>query len=343
MEYTLYLGSYTKRESKGVHQITLDAEKKELKDYRLIAEVESPTYLTFSSDKETMYTISKEDEGAGITSFTKETDGTYTKKASNSSEAVPPCYISLDEANGLLFTASYHKGYVSVYKEQSDGSITLADRVQHEGSSTHENQDAPHVHYTEYSPDRKYLMVCDLGTDEVYSYTVSEDGKLTESSRYKAKPGTGPRHLVFHPNGTTVYLLGELSSEVEVLSYNKEDGSLTYQDRISMIPESHTSFNGGAAIRITKDGKYVYASNRGHDSIVVYEVSDLDDRLSLVEYVPTEGNTPRDFNFAPGERYLIVGHQDSDNLTLFERDDLTGKLTLVQKDVHAPECVCVLY
>lgn len=343
MKQTLYLGSYTKRESKGVHQIVLDTDRKELTDLQLIAEVESPTYITFSNDKERLYAISKEDEGAGITSFRRAEDGHYTKMASNTSEEVPPCYVAYDEANGLLFTASYHKGYLSVYKEDTDGNLHLVDRVQHEGKSVHENQGSPHVHYTDLTPDRRYLVVCDLGTDELYTYTVSPDGKLTEVNRYKAKAGTGPRHLVFHPDGRHVYLLGELSSEIEVLEYNAEDGSFQYKSRISTLPESHTSFNGGAAIRISQDGKFVYSSNRGHDSIAVFAVSDADGSLSLVEYVPTEGKTPRDFNFTPGENFVVAGHQDSDNLTLFARDSVSGKLTLLQKDVYAPECVCVKY
>lgn len=343
MKQTLYLGSYTKRESKGVHQITLDTERKELSDLQLIAEVDSPTYITFSSDKERLYTISKEEDGAGITSFHRGEDGKYVKVASNTSEEVAPCYIAYDEANQLLFTASYHKGYLSVYAEDGEGNLQLADRVRHEGKSVHENQGSPHVHYTDLTPDRKYLVVCDLGTDEVYTYTVSQEGKATEVNRYKAKAGTGPRHLVFHPNGRTVYLLGELSSEIEVLEYNPEDGSFQYKSRVVTLPESHTAFNSGAAIRISQDGKFVYSSNRGHDSIAVFSVSDADGSLSLLEYVPTEGNTPRDFNFTPGENFVVVGHQDSDNLTLFARDSVSGKLTLLQKDVYAPECVCVKY
>lgn len=341
MKHTLYLGSYTKRESKGVHQITLDTNENILSDYTLIAEVDSPTYITFNSDKSSLYTISKDENGGGLTVFTRLENGQYTKRASNASEASAPCYIALDEERQLLFTASYHAGYVSVYKETEDG-IELVDRISHQGSSVHENQDAPHTHFADYTPDKKFLMVCDLGTDEVYTYTVSDEGKLMEVARYKAKPGTGPRHLVFHPDGETVYLLGELSCEVEVLKYNENDGSLAYHSRISMIPESHTSFNSGAAIRVSNDGKFVYASNRGHDSIVVYEVAD-DKSLSLLEYVPTEGNTPRDFNFSPDEAYVVVGHQDSDNLTLFSRDKNNGKLTLLQKDVYAPECVCIKY
>lgn len=343
MEYTLYLGSYTKRESNGVHKITLNTTNDKLVDYQLIAEVDSPTYLTFSSDKKSMYTISKEENGAGLTSFNLLDNGEYKKRASITTEDAAPCYISFDEDRKLLFTASYHGGYVSVYKENEDGTIEQTDRVIHEGSSVHENQKSPHVHYTDYAPNSQILLVCDLGTDEVFSYEVSDEGKLTEISRYTAKAGSGPRHLAFHPNGKTVYLVCELSSEIEILEYNQEDATFTYVDRISTIPETHTSFNSGAAIRVSNDGNFVYYSNRGHNSIAVFEVSETTEALTLVDYVPTEGETPRDFNFSPDENYLIVGHQDSDHLTLFKRDQAVGKLTLLEKDVYAPECVCVKF
>lgn len=145
MEQVLYLGSYTKRESKGVHQIILDTDKKELRDYRLIAEVDSPTYLDLSADKETLYAISKTDEGGGITSFKKNENGSYDKVAEISAEGSAPCYIYFDEHKKLIFTANYHGGYLTVYKENADGSFTMTDRAQHEGSSIHENQTIPHV------------------------------------------------------------------------------------------------------------------------------------------------------------------------------------------------------
>lgn len=343
MEEILYLGSYTKRLSKGVHQIVLDTEKKELRDYRMIAEVDSPTYLDLSKNKDFMYTISNTDEGGGITSFKRNAAGTYDKIADSSTEGSAPCYISYDEDRKLLFTANYHGGFVTVYKENADGTLTVTDRAQHEGSSIHENQTKPHVHYTRLSPDKEFLLVCDLGTDRIYSYAVSDEGKLEEKARYQATPGTGPRHLVFHPNGKIVYLFGELSSDLEVLRYDEKNGSFALLQVIPTIPAEHTGFNGGADIRISADGKFVYASNRGHDSIVVYAVSENGEKLELVEYVPTEGKTPRDFNLDPSGKFVIAAHQDSDNLTLFERDASTGKLTLLQKDVYAPECVCVFY
>lgn len=343
MEQTVYLGSYTRKKSTGIHQITLDTTKEKLRDYKLVEEVESPTYLTLSADKHSLYSVYKAEDGAGIISYERKSDGSYQKRASNSSENVPPCYISYDTERNFIFTASYHEGFVSVYQEMDDYSLVLRDRIHHKGSSIHENQTASHVHYAALSPDNKYLLVCDLGTDEVYSYEVADDGTLAEVSRYTAKPGTGPRHLVFHPNNSIVYLLGELSSEIEILEYNRLDGSFIFLDRISTIPSTHITFNSGAAIRVSKDGKYVYSSNRGHDSIAVFKVSDIDQTLLLVEIVPSEGNTPRDFNLSPNDAYIIVGHQDSDNLTLFKRDSLSGRLSLLQKDVYAPECVCVTW
>lgn len=343
MEHTLYLGSYTKKASKGVHQITLNTETQQLVDYKLIAEVDTPTYLTFSDDKKTMYTISKEENGGGLTAFDLDENGDYVKRAATTSEDSAPCYISYDQKRGLLFTANYHGGFVTVYKEQEDGRIVQTDRKHHQGSSVHENQASPHVHYTDYAPGSQTLLVCDLGTDTIVSYDVSDAGELSERATYTAKAGSGPRHLVFHPNNKTAYLVCELSNEIEILTYDEATASFTYVDRVATIPDTHTSFNSGAAIRVSNDGKFVYFSNRGHDSIAVFAISEDGQSLELLEIVPTEGKTPRDFNFSPDELYVIVGHQDSDNLTLFKRDQESGRLTLLDKETYAAECVCVTF
>lgn len=187
------------------------------------------------------------------------------------------------------------------------------------------------------------MIACDLGTDVVYTYAVDDNGKLSEVSRLDVAPGTGPRHLVFHPNQKTAYLFGELSSEVLTLRYNLNTGVFTVAQTIPTIPAEHTEFNGGAAIRISQDGKFVYASNRGHDSIAVFSVSSKNNLLSLVEIIASEGRIPRDFDIDPTDQFVVVAHQESDNLTLFERDQETGELSLLQKDVYVPECVCVLF
>lgn len=343
MKEKVYLGTYTKRESKGIYEITLDTETKKLENLTLVAEAGNPTYLALTDDRSYLYGVLKEEAGNGIGMFRLANDGTAKRVDVALLDGASPCYVAYDETRSLVYSANYHDGKISVYHTDKEGTITLSDRVKHEGSSVHENQDAPHTHYINVTPDKKYLVVCDLGTDGVYTYAVSDEGKLTEVNRFNAAPGTGPRHIVFSPDGAKAYLFGELSSEVVVLNYDSENGSFEHVQTVPTIPAEHTDFNSGAAIRISKDGKFVYASNRGHDSIAVFAVSPTDGTLQHVETVATEGHFPRDFDLDPTNQFVLVGHQESDNLTLFERNSETGKLTLVEKDVYAPEVVGVTF
>lgn len=342
MSIELLLGTYTRRVSDGIYTIELNTETQALENLSLLAEVGSPTYLDTNEDKSIIYTIVNENDEGGIASLVKQADGTYTRKDQVMAAGAPPCYVAYDKNRELIYTANYHKGEVAVYKTDAEGNLELTDVDAHSGSSVHENQDAPHAHYTNLTPDEKYMVACDLGTDEVYTYEVSADGKLSEAARLEVAPGTGPRHLIFHPTLDIAYIFGELSSDVVVVSYDADTGKFEILQTISTIPADHTSFNGGAAIRISSDGKFVYASNRGHDSLAIFE-TDTDGKLTLVNYTPTEGETPRDFNLDPSEKYIIVGHQDSDNLTLFERNAEDGTLTLLEKDVEAPEVVCIAH
>lgn len=341
MSIELLLGTYTRRKSEGIYRIELDTDKKELKNLELIAQVGNPTYLDATEDKNILFAVAAEGESGGLVSLVKQEDGTYQQQDKQLGEGAAPCYVAYDAKRDFIYTANYHKGEVAVYKTDHEGNLELTDTVQHAGSSVHENQNTPHAHYSNLTPDEKYVVACDLGTDEVYTYEVNEQGKLKEVARFKAAPGTGPRHLTFHPTLNIAYLFGELSSDVIVLAYNPETGEFTEKQTISTIPAEHTGFNGGAAIRVSSDGKFVYASNRGHDSLVIYRTKE-DGTLDLVDYVPTEGETPRDFNFDPSEDFVIVGHQDSDNLTLFERNEIDGSLSLLEKDIQAPEVVCVV-
>lgn len=336
------LGTYTRRVSEGIYTIRLNPETKKLEDLTLLTKIGNPTYLATTRDKRIIYSIISEKDHGGIVSLVKNDQGDYERMVAVMAEGAAPCYIALDEERQLIYTANYHNGDVSVYQTDSEGNLKLTDTIVHQGSSVHENQDAPHAHYSNLTPDKKYMVACDLGTDKVYTYKVSEEAKLTEVATLKVAPGTGPRHLVFHPTLAVAYLFGELSSDVIVLYYEESTGIFEEAQTISTIPKDHTSFNGGAAIRISSDGKFVYASNRGHNSIVTFS-TDNNGLLTLVNYTPTEGETPRDFNLDPSENFVLVGHQDSDNLTLFERNQKDGTLTLLQKDVEAPEVICVAH
>ncbi|HCM90042.1 MULTISPECIES: lactonase family protein [Vagococcus] len=337
----MILGSYTKKKSQGIYTIELDTAKKELVNLTPIIKEDNPTFLDVS-DNETIYAVSKEGNLGGVAAYKKESSGSYTFLNRVTEEGAPPCYVVVDEARQLVYGANYHKGLLTSYTINEDGALTLADHIQHEGDGPHENQNGPHAHYSDLTPDAR-LVACDLGNDTVYTYDVSSEGKLTEVSKFKAKPGTGPRHLVFHPNNQVAYLFGELSSEVIVLSYDENTGSFTEKQVISTLPEGFSDFNGGAAIRISQDGHFLYASNRGHNSLAVYKISEDGLTIELIQLISVEGDFPRDFDITPDQNFIVLANQNTDNLTLFERNEVTGELSLLQKDIFAPEVVCIKF
>ncbi|MGX7196709.1 lactonase family protein [Enterococcus olivae] len=334
----MLLGTYTRRESKGIYSFVLDTEKEELVDLKLETEENSPTYLARSA-KGNLYTVTSVDSQGGIGAY----DSSLTFLNAITEEGAPLCYVAVDEERQLVYGANYHKGEVNVYKILEDGSLEATDAVYHdEPLGPHENQDRPHAHYSDLTPDKR-LAVCDLGTDRVYTYDVSEEGKLTEVATYVAPAGTGPRHLVFHPNTNYAYLFGELDSSVTVLAYDGTNGTFEEQQKLSTLPEDFEEFNAGAAIRMTSDGRFIYLSNRGHNSIAVFAVNEEGASLAFVEHVSSEGDHPRDFNLDPTENFVICANQNTDNLTLYRRDPEVGTLTLIKKDIPVPECVCVLF
>ncbi|AYW45717.1 lactonase family protein [Tetragenococcus koreensis] len=334
----ILLGTYTRGESKGIYSVQLDTKNKELADLTLVAEENSPTYLAQSKAKN-LYSVTSVDDKGGAAAY----DSSFNFLNAVTEEGAPLCYVAVDDVRQLVYGANYHKGEVNVYQVLADGSLKTSDAVYHdEPTGPNENQDHAHAHYANLTPDKR-LVVCDLGTDRVYTYDVSEDGKLTEVSVFEAPAGTGPRHLVFHPNEKYAYLFGELDSTVTVLAYDATTGKFTQENKTSTIPEDYHDFNGGAAIRMTSDGKFVYVSNRGHNSITAFAVKNDGESLEFVQNISTEGDFPRDFALDPTEQFIVCGHQKSDNLSLFERDSQTGELTFISKDFYAPECVCVLF
>ena len=288
MTQTVYFGTYTRRDSQGIYKADFDTEKGLLSNLELVAEEPSPTYLAFDQAGH-LYTVGAEGGQGGIAA--------YDQKAQLLNRVVedgaPLCYVAVDEERGLVYGANYHKGQVLVYKQQEDGSLKLADVDTHIGQGPHANQASAHVHYTDLTPDQ-YLITCDLGTDQVTTYDVTEAGKLNKLDTYTCAAGAGARHIVFHNHHKLAYLICELNSTIEVLIYDGV-GQFEHLQTISTLPEGFDEFNGTAAIRLSADGKFLYGSNRGHDSIAVYQIL-ADGSLQLVEITPTNGKNPRDFN-----------------------------------------------
>lgn len=335
MTQTVYFGTYTRRSSEGIYKADFDTNTGELANLTLIAKEPNPTYLAFDK-QQNLYSVGTEHGEGGIAAFNKAGQLLNHVVA----EGAPLCYVSVDEARSLVYGANYHKGQVLVYRRQENGSLKLVDSDVHIGYGPHENQAAAHVHFADLTPD-KYLVTCDLGTDEVVTYEISDYGRLNRLETYHAIPGAGPRHIVFHPHYKIAYLICELNSTIEVLIYDG-DGQFERLQTISTLPENFSEFNGTAAIRLSADGRFLYGSNRGHNSIAVYKVAG-DGTLELVEFVPTNGKNPRDFNITPDQQYIIAAHQDSDNATVFKRDPETGKLTELSHDFFVPEGVCVAF
>ncbi|QKE72201.1 lactonase family protein [Arthrobacter citreus] len=340
-----YVGTYTKSESKGVYQFTLDTEKERITDVKPVAELGNPTYLAISEDNKNLYAVVKEGNLGGISVFAINENGELQKLNDQLIEGASPCHISVDSKKQNIVTANYHKGTIELYKiDEENGFASVAKSVmQHEGTGPNkERQEKPHAHYSGYTLNEKYVAAIDLGIDQLVTYKI-EDNSLVEVSSLSVKPGSGPRHITFHPNGKFAYIMTELSSEVIALQFNEENGSFTELQYISTIPSDFTENNQGSAIHISKDGQFVYAGNRGHNSIAVFSVNQDTGKLELVEITSSEGNWPRDFVLDPSENYLVGSNEMSGTLVLYSRNNTTGRLTAIQTDVQVPEAVCVKF
>ncbi|TKC18171.1 lactonase family protein [Robertmurraya kyonggiensis] len=343
-KYTGYVGTYTKGESKGIYSFVLDTNATKLIEVKAAAELENPTYLTISDDNRFLYSVVKTGDLGGVSAYKLDSEtGELTLLNTQASAGSPPCHVSVGSDNKNVFSANYHKGTVESYLTDTDGSLLPpASVIEHTGSGPDSRQEKSHMHYAAFTPDEKYLVAVDLGSDLIYTYAVS-NGILSEKQRLSVKPGSGPRHLVFHPQLKIAYVMTEFSSEVIVLSYNENDGSFTELQTISTLPSNFTENNQGSAIHFSTDGKFIYAGNRGHNSIAVFAVNLENGELSFVEHTSTEGNWPRDFSLDPSEKFIVASNQESSNLVLFSRDEATGKLTLLQSDIVVPDPVCVKF
>lgn len=340
MTQTFILGSYTRKNSEGIYTIDLNQATETLDNLTPLINVGNPTYLT--AHKNQLFTVCTGDETGGVASYQLNETAKPTLKDQILTPGAAPCYVSFDEERQLVFSANYHTGVINSYQVSMDGQLELADTIQYTGSGPHANQQSAHAHYADLTPDNR-LVTCDLGSDKVFTYDIDVDGKLTEIAVFDSVAGSGPRHLVFHPKLATAYLFGELDSSLTTLTYDSETGAFTKVNTYSTLPEEFTAESSGAAIRISNDGKFLYLSNRGHDSIVVFKIDEQDGTTAkAIQWIPTEGSGPRDFNMTTEQDYLVVGHQFTDNLTLFKRDEHSGLLELKQKDIYAPECVCII-
>lgn len=342
--YNLVIGTYTNEcDSKGIYVYDFNAVTAQLKLRKSTEKVINPSFLTVSPDKKFIYSVNEDGDRSTVSAFKYGlNDGSLNFINKKDSKGADPCYIINDEKNVIV--ANYTGGTITVFGKKADGSLGDAKQVvKHSGSSTNkERQEKPHPHMVYFSPDKKFVLSNDLGTDKIYIYSYNPDGGdkalvLKESTSTVA--GSGPRHLVFNPNGLFVYVLHELNGAIACYSY--KDGVLGKLQETSVVPKDFNGVNGAADIHFSNDGKFLYATNRGDaNTITVFRVH-ANGMLNMVQQISTQGVSPRNFAIDPKDNFLLVANQKSNNIVVFKRDKTTGMLsdTTQRIEVCAPVCL----
>lgn len=344
-EALLYVGTYTNGESKGIYKSML------LKDgtfsgVKLAAVTRNPSFLAFSADEKTLIAGNevKNKNGAGTVETWSISNDSLIRRGNTSSGGAHPCFVAASEA-GFILAANYSGGNVGLIEMASGGkSVALVDTAQHEGSNVTARQEAPHVHSVWHEPDGSGIIAVDLGTNELWFYTLDQKNKkLLTKPPYKLamEPGAGPRHLAFHPNQKWFYVLNELDGTITQIRKKSKEEYLIGESTPT-LPGDFFGENLCAHILVSADGRFVYASNRGHNSIAIFEVDQETGSLTLVAHESVHGNWPRHFAFTPDEQFLVVANQYSGNLVSFRRDSETGLLEFID-EVKVADPVCVLF
>jgi 6-phosphogluconolactonase len=351
-----YVGTWTtggNTTSKGIYRFELDPASGKLTPRGLAAEVTSPGYLVFHPNHRFLYAVNEVPtfEGkktGGVTAFALDPKtGKVTQLNQQLSGGEGPCHIVIDKAGKHVLVANYGGGNVSVLPIGEDGKLGEATSIQqHHGSSVNkERQEAPHAHGIALDPANRYAFVCDLGLDKVVIYRYDADkGTLTPNDPAFAAiaPGSGPRHIAFAPDGRHVYVTNELSSTITAFRYDPERGALTTIQTISSLPKDFKGENTTAEIVVHPSGKFLYDSNRGHDSIAVFQIDPQSGELTPTAWQGTHVKTPRFFGIDPTGTDLIVANQDSNSLVVFRIDQKTGVLTPAGDPVDVPMPTCVI-
>lgn len=353
-ESTFYVGTYTTGKSKGIYRCRFNPSDGDISMEGFTEGIVNPSFLTISPNKKYLFAVSETDKYKGETSgsvdafkIDAETRGLELLNE-RPSHGAAPCFITTSKDGRYVLVANYNSGSLAVFPVEKDGSFgRITDLVQHHGSSVNPDRQAgPHAHSIVLDPANRYVLSCDLGTDKVMIYQFdSVHGKLITASQpfARVKPGLGPRHVKFHPNGRIVYVICEMGSEMLVFDYNAENGHLEQKQEISTLPSDFHGTTKAAELQISADGYFLYGSNRGADSIVVYSIDQKSGELNPIQYQSALGKFPRHFILDPTGKYLIVANKNSSNIVVFNRDQKTGKISPAGKSIDIPIPVCVKF
>lgn len=354
----VYVGAAT-QESRdtGISVYRLNAVSGALSPVQTVAGLLSPTFLAlhphypqrpFLYAVERQWTPEQREVGAVAALVIDPQTGALTLLNRVRSQGTSPCYVSVHPSGRYVFAAHFISGQVAAFPVGQDGSVGDAtDVVQHQGCGPQpQRQQGPHAHFIAPDPSGTYVLACDLGIDKVLIYRLEPDsGRLrpNEVPYGQVASGEGPRHLAFHPHGRTVYVINEIGSSLSAFAYDGARGTLTHLQTLSTLPEGFTERNSCAQIAIHPSGRFVYGSNRGHDSVAVFAIDEETGRVRPIGHEPTRGKTPRNFNVDPTGTFLLAANQDSGTIVGFRLDGQAGTLSATGHVVETPRPVCIVF
>jgi 6-phosphogluconolactonase len=333
----------------GILAFDWDPATAQLSSAGVVASIANVDWITFSHDHKYLFAASEVDSFQGkptgaVASFTVE-NGKLQPLSARNSAAKGTCHVALDHTGRTLLSADYGGGSAASFLID-DGKLVSAVWTEHysgHGPVTN-RQESAHAHFASYSPDNRFAYVNDLGSDCIHIYSLdAATAQLKSAGKYSAKAGSGPRTLHFHPNGRTAYSVNELTSTVDVLKWNKADGSLAFVTRIELLPAGSHANSTGCDTVITKDGRNVYFANRGDDFLYGFTADEKTGALTPIGRSSCGGKTPRNFTLDPTERWMLVANQDSDQLSVFARNPQTGALANEGKSYACPAPMCILF
>ena len=347
-DWLAYIGTYTRPPSQGIYAWRFEAASGKLTPLGLAAETSNPSFLAVHPNQRFLYAANEDRTGA-ISAFAIDPANGRLKLLNQvPSRGSGPCHVAVDPGGKWLFAANYGSGSVAAFPVREDGALGEATGfVQHAGSSVNaQRQSGPHAHSANLSPDGRWLLVADLGLDQILSYRVDTvKGTLSPGDPpfTKIAPGSGPRHMAFGRDGRFAYAISEMLSTVTVFRYNSARGSLQELQTAQVTPEGYTGPKSSAEIAVDPGGKFLYGSNRGDSTIAVFRIDADKGTLTLVERVSTQGKTPRTFAIDPTGAFLFAANQDSGNVVVFRIDPATGRLTPAGNVLEVASPVCIVF
>ncbi len=350
--WSVYIGTYTRGESRGIYRSVLCAAHGTLSEPELAAETANPSFLAIHPNRRFLYAVGEAGlfEGrpeGGIVAFAIDPNsGMLTRLNAQSSQGRGPCHLVVDGAGRNVLVANYGGGSAAVLPIDPDGRLRPATAfVQHEGSGVDpRRQSAPHAHSVNLDAANRFAFVADLGLDQVLVYRLSSEAGTLEPHAppfAKVAPGAGPRHFAFHPSGRFAYVINELDCTITAFAYDAEKGRLDTLHSVTTLPADFDGNNTTAEIVVHPSGAFLYGSNRGHDSLAGFRIDRETGRLTPIGHTPTGGETPRNFAIDPLGRFVLVQNQASDSVVVFRIDPDTGALEPTGSRIAVPSPVCI--